>query len=410
MTRAVIVGAGFAGLSAMQALQGADLDITLIDKHNFATFQPLLYQVATAGLNPGDVAFPVRTMLRNHKRVTFRQGILSRVDSAANEIGLLDGTKIAYDYLILALGATTNYFGVPGAEANCDAIYTLDEALAVRNKVFAMFEWAASHGMKDFNLTTVVVGGGATGVEMAGALAELKQRALTTDYPALDPSSARVILIEAQDRLLTAFSPSLSRYARTELESRGVEVRLNTAVNAVRSDGVELADGEFIESKLMVWGAGVGVDAAVRSLGLAHLNNGRIEVGEDLRVVGTENVFSVGDVAGALGANGSLLPQLAQPAIQTGKHAAMSIKAIMKGEATTAFHYKDKGTMATIGRRAAVAELSGGIKLTGSAAWIAWLALHLMTLLGVRNRLSVLLNWSWHYVSWGRGPKVILGG
>ncbi len=410
MTRVVIVGAGFAGLSAMEELQGIDADVTLIDKHNFATFQPLLYQVATAGLNPGDVAFPVRTMLRHHKRVTFRQGILSSVDSAANEIGLLDGSRIPYDYLVLALGATTNYFGVPGAQANCDAIYTLDEALAVRNKVFAMFEWAASHGMKDFNLTTVVVGGGATGVEMAGALAELKQRALKTDYPALDPSSARVILIEAQDRLLAAFSPSLSKYALSELQSRGVEVRLNTAVKAVHNNGVELADGELIDSKLMVWGAGVGVDSAVRSLGLAHLKNGRIEVGSDLRVVGANNIFSVGDVAGTTAADGTLLPQLAQPAIQTGKHAAGSIKALINGETTTAFKYKDKGTMATIGRRAAVAELSGGLKLTGSAAWLAWLALHLMTLLGVRNRLSVLLNWSWHYISWGRGPKVILGG
>ena len=410
MTQVVIVGAGFAGLSAMHELQGSDVELTVIDKHNFATFQPLLYQVATAGLNPGDVAFPVRTLLRNQSRVTFRQGILSSVDASAHEIGLLDGARIPYDYLILALGATTNYFGVPGAAEYCNAIYTLDEALEVRNKVFSMFEWAASRGMKDFNLTTVVVGGGATGVEMAGALAELKQRALKTDYPAIDPAAARVILIEAQDRLLSAFSPSLSRYALKELESRGVEVRLNTAVKAVRPNGTELFDGEFIESKLMVWGAGVGVADAVKSFGLPQLRNGRIEVDRDLRVTGLTNVFSVGDVAGTMDKNGGLIPQLAQPAIQTGAHAANSIKALMCHRSTTAFTYKDKGTMATIGRRAAVAELNFGLKLTGSAAWIAWLALHLMTLLGVRNRLSVLLNWSWHYISWGRGPRVILGG
>ena len=410
MKRVVIVGAGFAGLSAMEALQGKGYSITLIDRHNFATFQPLLYQVATAGLNPGDVAFPVRTLLRHRQNVKFRQGIVEKIDTEAQRAILADGVSLPYDYLILAVGATTNYFGVPGAAQNCKAIYTLDEAIEVRNRVFAMFEWVAAHGMKDYNLTTVVVGGGATGVEMAGALAELKSRALSTDYPTLDPDAARVVLIEAQDRLLGAFSPSLSRYALRELKSRGVEVKLNTAVKSVTETGVELGDGEFIESNLIVWGAGVGVSEEVRSMGLPHLRNGRIEVEPDLRVKGYANIFAAGDVAGTMGPGDKLIPQLAQPAIQTGQHAAMMIKAIEAEEETKPFRYKDKGTMATIGRRAAVAELGGGIKLTGSSAWFAWLALHVMTLLGVRNRLSVLLNWSWHYVSWGRGPRVILGG
>lgn len=411
MTKVVIVGAGFGGLSAMNTLsKNPDVEITVIDKHNFATFQPLLYQVATAGLNPGDVAFPVRTLLRRQKNVTFRQGLIGAVDGQSNEIVLLDGARISYDYLILAMGATTNYFGVPGAAENSQAIYTLDEALAVRNKVFSMFEWAASHGVKDFNLTTVVVGGGATGVEMAGALAELKLRALQTDYPALDPAVARVVLLEAQDRLLSAFSPELSKYASAELKSRGVEVRLNTAVKSVLSDGTELSNGEKIEANLVIWSAGVGISSDVTALGLPQLRNGRIEVNEDMRVKGFERIFCIGDLAGALEADGSLVPQLAQPAIQTGIHAAKSIFVLMLGRSTSPFVYRDKGTMATIGRNAAVAQLPGGIKLTGNLAWLAWLALHLMTLLGVRNRLSVLLNWSWHYISWGRGPRVILGG
>ncbi len=411
MTKVVIVGAGFGGLSAMNALaENLDIEITVIDKHNFATFQPLLYQVATAGLNPGDVAFPIRTLLRRQKRVNFRQGLICEINENENTISLLDGEKVPYDYLILAMGATTNYFGVPGAADYSQAIYTLDEALAVRNKVFSMFEWAASHGVKDFNLTTVVVGGGATGVEMAGALAELKLRALQTDYPALDPAAARVVLLEAQDRLLTAFSPELSKYASAELKSRGVEVRLNTAVKAVSPNGAELADGEKIEANLVIWSAGVGISKEISALGLPQLRNGRIEVGEDTRVKGSHNIFCIGDLAGTSDSDGTLIPQLAQPAIQTGAHAAKMVVALTKGRPTSAFVYRDKGTMATIGRNAAVAELSGGLKLTGNLAWIAWLALHLMTLLGVRNRLSVLLNWSWHYISWGRGPRVILGG
>lgn len=411
MARVVIVGAGFGGLAAMHALAGnPDFEITVIDKHNFATFQPLLYQVATAGLNPGDVAFPIRTLLRRQKQVTFRQGLLSKINSDENVIVLIDGDKIPFDFLILAMGATTNYFGVPGAQEFSQGIYTLDEALAVRNKVFSMFEWAASHGIENFNLTTVVVGGGATGVEMAGALAELKLRALRTDYPALDPSVARVVLLEAQDKLLSAFSPELSKYASAELKSRGVEVRLNMAVKTVTPKGVELANGETIEANLVIWSAGVGIADNIRELGLAQLRNGRIEVEEDTRVKGHQNIFCIGDLAATNDSDGALVAQLAQPAIQTGAHAAKMITALSQGRPTCGFVYRDKGTMATIGRNAAVAELPGGIKLTGNAAWIAWLALHLMTLLGVRNRLSVLLNWSWHYVSWGRGPRVILGG
>ncbi|CAG4918761.1 unnamed protein product [Acidithrix sp. C25] len=410
MTRVVIVGAGFGGLATMSALAHQDVEITLIDKHNFATFQPLLYQVATAGLNPGDVAFPIRTLLRKQKGVTFRQGMLAGIDSAANEISLVDGARVPYDFLVLAMGATTNFFGIPGAEEHCHGIYTLDEALAVRNKVFSLFERAASQGIKGNAMTTIVIGGGATGVEMAGALAELKLRAFRTDYPSLDPAQARVILIEARERLLGAFSPELSKYASAELKGRGVEVRLNTEVKSVTDAGVHLANGEFIDSRLVIWSAGVGVSKQFSDLGLPQGRQGRFEVGDDLRVVGHENIFAVGDIAATLESDGSLVPQLAQPAIQTGTHVAKMIQALITSMPTTQFVYRNKGTMATIGRNAAVAELTNGMKLTGSTAWLAWLALHLLTLLGVRNRLSVLLNWSWHYISWGRGPRVILGG
>ncbi len=408
--KVVVVGAGFAGLAAVEELAKFTADVTLVDRHNFATFQPLLYQVATAGLNPGDVAFPIRTVIRSMTRTKFEQGELASVDAERKFIVLEDGRTLDYDYLILGVGATANYFGIAGAREYSHAIYTLDEALDVRNHLFRQFEQAVAHGVRDGALTFVVVGGGATGVELAGAIAELAHKALYTDYTSLNPDDVKVILIEQQSRLLEAFHEELSEYARRELRTRGVTVLLEETVEALEPGVILLHSGREIQNGLVLWAAGVAVPAVVGRLGLPTGRGGRLMVGGDLRVIGSEHIFAVGDTALASDLSGNPLPQLAQPAIQGGRHAALQICALAKGETTYPFRYRDKGTMATIGRRAAVAEVGHGIRLSGTPAWLAWLGLHVVTLLGSRNKASVMINWTWHYISWGKGPRVILGG
>jgi NADH dehydrogenase len=407
--RVVVVGAGFAGLTVVERLSASEFEVLLIDRHNFSTFQPLLYQVATAGLNPGDVSFPIRTLLRKHPKVWFRQGELTRIERESQEIILEDGSHIPYDYLVLAFGATSNYFGVPGAPEHTHAIYTLDDALEVRNLIFQRFEQVAAHGGPKSTLTFAVVGGGATGVEMAGAVAELCEKALHTDYTNVSPGEVRVLLIEQRSRILEVFDEELSEYALTELEKRGVHIMLEHVVSEITPTTIKLKDGETIDYGLVVWAAGVKVADFVSELGLPQGRGGRITVDEDLRVTGEQAIFAIGDLSAAL-SKGSIVPQLAQPAIQQGKHAGEQILNLHQGKETTAFRYRDRGTMATIGRHAAVAQLRGGIDLTGGPAWLAWLLLHVLTLIGARNKLSVLLNWGWHYVSWGKGPRVILGG
>jgi NADH dehydrogenase len=407
--KVVIVGAGFAGLSAIETLHDKNFDVLLIDRHNFATFQPLLYQVATAGLNPGDVSFPIRTLLRKYPKVRFRQGELAKITPESNLIELEDGSRIGYDYLILAFGATSNYFGVKGAAEYSHAIYTLDDAIEVRNRIFHQFEKAAAHGISDGCLTFVVVGGGATGVEMAGASAELCDRALRTDYTSIPRSLVRVILVEQRSKVLEVFDEALSEYALEELRRRKVEVMLGSTVDEITPDKVHLKGGVEIPYGILIWAAGVGAPPLASTLGLPQGRGGRIVVNPDLRVADHENIFAVGDIAAATSGD-ELVPQLAQPALQEGRHAGLQIINLAQDLPTSAFSYKDRGIMATIGRRAAVAQLKGGIDLTGWLAWMAWLVLHLITLLGVRNKLSVLINWLWHYVSWGKGPRVILGG
>lgn len=407
--KVVVVGAGFAGLAAVERLSSSEFEVLLIDRHNFATFQPLLYQVATAGLNPGDVSFPIRTLLRKHPTVRFRQGELVSIDRVSNEIELEDGSRVPYDFLVLAFGATSNYFGVPGASDYTHAIYTLDDALEVRNLIFQRFEKAAAHGGPLSTLTFAVVGGGATGVEMAGAVAELCEKALHTDYTTIKASEVRVLLIEQRPRILEAFDEELSEYAISELKKRGVEVMLENVVEEITPSTIRLQNGKSIDYGLVVWAAGVKVADFASNLGLPQTRGARIKVNEDLRVEGEESIFAIGDLSAAL-SQGSVVPQLAQPALQQGKHAADQIRNLTTGKPTVAFRYRDRGTMATIGRHAAVAQLRGGIDLTGGPAWLAWLLLHVLTLIGARNKLSVLLNWAWHYVSWGKGPRVILGG
>jgi NADH:ubiquinone reductase (H+-translocating) len=417
--KVVIVGAGFGGLAAARGLAKAPVEVTLVDRDNFTTFQPLLYQVATSGLNAADVAHPVRGLFHRQPNVGFRKGTVTGVDWQARRVALADDPDgLPFDHLIVAAGAVATWFGVPGAREYALPLYTLEDAIAVRNHVVERFEAADARVGSDGGpaarpdpgeLTFVVVGGGPTGVEMAGALAELFAVVFRRDYPHLDVARARVVLVETRDDLLDAFHPSSQRHAAATLGARGVEVRLGETVDEVTPDHVRFASGEMLATQTVIWAAGVRANPLAEALGLETTRNGRIVVGPDLEVPGRPGVWAVGDVAAAPGRRRQgTLPQLAPVAMQSGAHVARQITRLGEGKPTQPFKFVDKGTMATIGRRAAITELPGGIRLHGTLAWLAWLGLHILYLAGVRNRASVLLNWAWGYVTWDRGPRIIL--
>jgi len=407
----VIVGAGFAGLAVARGLDKLPVDVTLIDRQNYTTFQPLLYQVATAGLNDADVAHPVRGLFHRQHNLHVRKGEVVGVDWDRQVVRLADDREVAYDHLVLAVGAVATWFGVPGADEYGHPLYTLSDAVTLRNHIIERFEAAdASPDLVDEGeLNFVVVGGGPTGVETAGAMAELFARVFRQDYPTIPVSRARVVLVEARDALLAPFSKASQQAALDTLRSRQVEVRLNAAVDEVAADHVRFTDGETLSTKTVIWAAGVTANPLARALDLATTRSGRIEVGRDLLVSGHQNVWAIGDVAAAPARKGDApLPQLAPVAMQAGAHVARQIGRLLEAKPTQPFHFRDKGTMATIGRRSAVAELPPRIHLKGTIAWFAWLGLHLLYLAGLRNRLSVLLNWFWAYVTWDRGPRIIL--
>lgn len=410
--RVVVIGAGFGGLAVARGLDGAPVDVTVVDRHNFHTFQPLLYQVATAGLNAADVAYAVRGILRGTANACFRQGTVTAVDWDAGEIELDGGAgHLPFDHLVVAAGATANFFGIDGAAEHSRPLYTLDDAVALRNHVLRRFEAADADPslIDDGALTFVVVGGGPTGVEVAGALAELFDVVIRRDFPTLDLDAARIVLLEAVDDLLGPFRPASRAHAREALEARGVEVRTGTAVESVTATRVRLAGGEEIRSHTLIWGAGVRANPLAAALGVETGRGGRIVVGPDLRIPGRPEAFAIGDVAAIDDGEDGLLPGVAQVAMQSGKHVAGEIRRQLAGQAPKPFRYRDKGSMATIGRRSAVADLPARIRLSGTIGWFAWLALHLVTLIGFRNRLSVLLNWAWNYFTWDRGPRLIFG-
>ncbi|MGI8612862.1 MAG: NAD(P)/FAD-dependent oxidoreductase [Nocardioidaceae bacterium] len=402
--RVVVIGGGFAGLEVVCSLAHVPVEVTLIDRHVYNTFQPLLYQVATAGLNPGDITYFLRSLNARQANVRFRKAAVVGIDPRAQVVTLENADIVGYDYLVVATGVTTNYFGIPGAERNALAMYTRQQALDVRDRVFAAIEQTAGSG-HPADLRLVVVGGGATGVEMAGALAELRNSAMERVYPELDRARVHITLVEMGDRLLAPFAAKLRRYAATELTKRDVDLRLSTAVKEVRPDAVVVDDGEVIPASIVVWATGVVVHPAVASWGLPQGRGGRILVDADLRVQGVANVFAVGDVA----LTPDQLPQLAQPAIQGGKHVGASIAALVGGARTRAFSYRDKGTMATIGRNSAVAQIAHAPKLTGFLAWVIWLFVHIISLLGNRNRLATLVNLSIRYLAWPRTFNAIVG-
>ena len=398
----VICGAGFGGLSAISRLTRAGMRVTLVDGHLYSTFQPLLYQVATGGLNPGDVAYPVGGFARRYGAI-FRRGELAAIDTVSRTVKLGNGLELGYDYLILATGVSAAFYGIKGAAEHSFALYTRTDALALRDHLMAAFERLS---VESGDLSVTVVGGGATGVELAGTAAELRATVLGATFPDVDPARVHVRLVEMAPSLLGPFHPKLREYARVQLARRGVDIRLNTRIEEVTATQVLLVGGEAVPSDLTVWAAGVATSAAVVGWGLPQGHGGRILIGPDLRVQGQDRIFAVGDVAVD---PDNPTPQLAQPAIQMGRHAAAQIVRLEGKTATVPFKYHDKGTMATIGRRSAVVQLAQGLRMRGTLAWLAWFALHLVYLLGGRNRVSTLINLTYRYVAWGHGGAVIVG-
>ena len=405
----VVVGGGFAGISAVRTLCNKPVRVTIIDRHNFHAFLPLLYQVATAGLEPADVAYPIRTIFGHAKNVRVRHARVSAVDQERNVVILQNGDEVSYDQLIVATGAVASYFDIPGAKTYAMPLYTLANARRLRNRLLRALEDAdVASETSAVSLNFVVVGGGPTGVETSGALSELIQIAIRRDGLQLDPTKVRIRLVDVAPRLLTAFPDKASVYARRELESLGVDVELGRSVVEVEQHAIRFSDGERLEAAAVIWAGGVTVAGTLASDLLGPKGpNGRAVVEPDLRVQGSDNVWSIGDAA-AIADGSGFCPQLAPVAIQSGRHCAAQILRLLNGQATQDFRYHDKGIMATIGRRAAVAKLPRVGVIKGTLGWLAWLGLHLWYLVGFRNRLRVLINWTWRYFDWPSGPRLIV--
>src|SRR5262245_32924532 len=407
-SRVVIVGAGFGGLTAAKRLANTPLDVTVVDQHNYHLFQPLLYQVATAGLSPADIASPIRGILRNVDNVRVILAEVSGVDGPRREV-LADGRRSPFDDLIIATGGENACVGndwerfLPGPK-------TIDDATHIRRRILLAFELAENEPNADERrrlLNFVVVGGGPTGVEMAGAIVELAQRALASDFRQIDPRCARIILVEAAPRLLTPFDPSLSATAKRSLERLGVEVRLGAAVTACDCSSVSIAD-ERIETRTIIWAAGVMASPAGAWLGAQTDRAGRVKVNPDLSLPGHPDVFVIGDAAHLPDADGNPLPGVAPVAKQQWEYVARLLMARPRGETVAPFRYRDFGSLATIGRKRAIVQV-GKLKLSGLVAWLIWSVAHIYFLIGFRNRLVVAMNWAWSYVTFQRGTRLITG-
>ncbi|HCK85145.1 MAG TPA: FAD-dependent oxidoreductase [Hyphomonadaceae bacterium] len=409
LPKVVIVGAGFGGLSAAKALARVHVHVTLIDRRNHHLFQPLLYQVATAGLAPTQIATPIRAIVRKQRNTDVVLGEVDGIEMECQQVRLGE-RRVPYDYLILATGARHSYFGRDEWERFAPGLKTLEDATEHRKRILLAFERAELEDdpAERARLTTfVVIGGGPTGVEMAGAIAELAKKALASDYRRINPQCARIVLVEAAPRLLGAFPEDLSEHARCALKKLGVEVRLSHAVSACDAEGVTLG-GERIESRCVIWAAGVQSSPAARWLGAPSDRAGRVVVAADLSVAGHENVFVIGDCASALGRDGAPLPGVAPVAKQQGEHVAKAIARGLRGKKARPFVYADYGSMATIGRKAAIADFRG-LHLKGFIGWLVWSAAHVYFLIGFRNRIAVTLDWAWSYLTFERGARLITG-
>jgi NADH dehydrogenase len=408
MPRVVVIGGGFGGLSAARALRAAPVDVTILDRRNHHVFQPLLYQVAMAVLSPGDIASPIRWILRHQRNVEVLLGEVSRIDVERKVAHLADGADIPYDYLIVAAGATHAYFGHDDWLPYAPGLKTLEDALEMRRRVLLAFERAEREAdpiRQRALLTFVIVGGGPTGVELAGALAEIARQSLTKDFRHFDPTSSRIILLEGGPAVLPAFPAPLRDAARRDLERLGVDVRTNTLVTTI-GPGVVQAGEERIQAETVLWAAGVAASPLGASLGVPVDRVGRVLVRPDLTIPGHPDVFVIGDLASLAGPAGRLLPGVAQVAMQMGVHASRNIIRATERQPLRAFSYRNLGDMATIGRASAVADLPM-IQLTGTIGWLAWLFVHILNLIGFRNRLVVMVQWAWSYFSYQRAIRLI---
>jgi NADH dehydrogenase len=406
----VIVGGGFAGLWAARALSRAPVRITMLDRGNHHLFQPLLYQVATAGLSAPNIAAPLRQILRRQKNVTVLLGEVAGIDPGDRQVRLADGRTIAFDHLLLATGATHAYFGHDDWAPHAPGLKTLDDALGIRRRILTAFERAEAEddpAKRDAWLTFAIVGGGPTGVELAGTLAEIARHTLRGEFRRVDPRKARVLLLEAGPRVLSSFPESLSEKARAQLHKLGVEVRTGMPVAAIDDEGVQLGDTR-IAARTVLWAAGVAASPLARDLGVPLDRAGRVQVEPDLSVPGHPSIFVAGDLA-SIQYDGKPVPGVAPAAKQMGRHVAGAILARLRGATPSAFRYRDFGNLATIGRMAAVVDLHG-LKFSGLLAWWFWLAAHVFFLIGFRNRLVVLIDWAQAYWSYQRSARIILGG
>jgi NADH dehydrogenase len=407
--KVVIVGAGFGGLNAARELAGKPVEITIVDRKNHHTFQPLLYQVATAGLSPGEIAAPVRSVFRGDANVVSLMEEVQGFDLERKVVKTSE-QELPYDYLVVAAGAMHAYFGHDEWEPYAPGLKTIEDALEIRRRVLLAFELAerqaiAGEGSEPLNF--VVVGGGPTGVELAGTLAEICRHVLAKEFRSIDPAMARIILLEGGPRVLAAYPEDLSRSAQAQLEKLGVEVRTSTMVTLVEPGAVRVGDARIVAA-VVLWAAGVAASPLGKMLGAPCDRAGRVLVQPDLTIPGHREVFVVGDLASLKDDHGQPVPGLAPAAIQEGKYVAKTILRDLKGEAREDFHYWDKGTLATIGRAAAVAQF-GKLHISGFIAWLSWLFIHIFFLIGFRNRLLVFIQWAWSYLTYERGARLITG-
>lgn len=409
--RVVILGSGFGGLAAAKTLRRAPVDVTLIDQRNHHLFQPLLYQVATAALNPSDIAVPIRRILRRQRNASVLLAEAVGVDPIGKRVLLSDGVMaegaVPYDFLILATGVTHSYFGHPEWAGSAPGLKTIEDALEIRKRILLAFEsaeWETDPARQKAWLTFIVVGGGPTGVELAGAIAEIARHVMTRDFRRIDPGKARVLLIEAGPRILPGFAPELSEWATEAITRLGVEVFTGHPVTAL-DEGGAVVHGEKIEARTILWAAGVEGSPLAHSLGVPLASGGRIPVQPDLSLAGASGLFVIGDLA-SLQQDGHPLPALAPVAVQEGRHAAMNILRAIQGLRGLPFTYHSRGMLATIGRAAAVGEVAR-LRFTGFAAWLFWLLVHIMWLIGFRNRFLVLTEWAWTYLRYERGARLI---
>ena len=406
--RVVVIGGGFAGLWAVRQLKRADVDITLIDRRNHHLFQPLLYQVATAGLAAPSIAAPLRHIVRDQRNVTVHMGEVLQIDTDARQV-ILSDRRISYDYLLVASGATHAYFGRDDWEKFAPGLKTLDDAFLIRRRVLSAFEEAEAATRaeeRDACLTFAVIGAGPTGVELAGTLAEIARHTLTRDFRHIDTRKARILLIEAGPRVLSAFTEALAEKARRQLEKLGVEVQTGKPVTQI-GDGFLEVGGQRVAARTILWAAGVAASSLGKQLGAPLDRAGRVRVQPDLSLAGHPEVFVAGDLA-SIEQDGKPVPGVAPAAKQMGARVAKNIIASIEGRKTTPFHYTDFGALATIGRHSAIAQLPN-LRFSGLLAWWFWLALHIYFLIGFRSRLIVLINWAWAYFTYARGARIILG-